>query len=435
MFSSFGAKARIPGGAGIPLFLARSVFVIYVVFASWNQPAWDLAATYVAGRLISAGQASHLYDQTQIDAVRTPHTAWWEAAEAGRIPNHVVTPYIQTPLWAWLVAPLTSAVDFNGFKRIFSAFSALSVVVAIALAASQWTPFLSGAGWQAGLLFGVCLTVPFRASFALGQTQPIFLFLSIFAAVAALRGRPVSAGIALAFATCIKVSPIFLALTWLISGRRTSLLSFAAGLFALTFLTVFLCSTSVFGNYLSTLGRLGTTVSLSYNNDSLAAVILGGYLTEARAFRFQSLPLPGWLALLSVAAASTSAVIAGLFDRGNAGNIERQTGAIFVLVAATIFTPLAWNHYFVLLIIPVMLFLHAALRTRRPIWLVPACIVFLLNVPPMAYTMGAPLAVVAYRSHFWAALVCLCALPFVNRFASTTPSAAESQPVNAANLR
>lgn len=391
--------------------LVRAGFVAMVLAMAWNQPAWDLTATYVAGRLVASGQIDVLYDQTKGNSAMRVGSAWSDAAMRGGITDRVVTPYIQTPLWAWLVSPLAATLSFAVFKRLFAVATALATAAMLDIAAAQWAPRMASPAWQAALLAGLTVSTPFLAGTILGQSHVLFLLAAVAAAARCLHGRQVSAGMLLAVSVAVKITPIWIALTWLLAGRKRAVASFILASAVLAGSAVAVAGWSTFCVYLRTLEGLGRSAVLSFNNDSLATVLLASRLNTDTAFGFKVLTMPNWVAGVSVLATALCATLGGLLDRRHA---TRQVGAILCLVGATCFTPLAWNHYFILLAIPVMLFLDAAEGRRKAIWMSLAFIVIILNMAPIAYSVGDKLSSVAIRSHFWAAMLCLAGLPFLS---------------------
>lgn len=392
--------------------LVWAAFVIFVVAAAWYEPAYDLAAEYVAARLVASHQAGTMYNLDSDGRARHLQPPSLAAAAAGGIPSAFVTPYVHTPLWAWLLSPLAAVTDFSVFKRLFAALDAVAAAAMIFLAARQWAPRLTSAGWQAVLLAGFAVSVPFAYSIALGQLHVLALCVVVYATVALLRGNEIAAGGLLAAAACVKITPVWVALTWVVAGRWRAVWSFAASSLALSVLTLGVAGWDVFSSYLRALRGLSGVVLLSFNNDSLATLLLGGALDDDTAFHFKEVSCPLWVSLLSLAAITAFAVIAGRLDRRHAAQPARQVGSILILVAATAGTPLAWNHYYIVLILPVILFLHeAATSPRGWRWMLLAVAVALLNLPPFAYafnlTLGPPLVVIGLRSHFWAAMLCL----------------------------
>ena len=385
-------------------------FTCLVVRFAWNQPAWDLTASYVAGRLAATHQYGAIYHQVVADPHPVSNPIWLALARQGGIADGMVTPYVQTPLWAWMVAPLATGMQFSVFKRIFAATLALSTLVITDQSARTWAPSLRAPGSQAALLAAVLLTVPFQQSVILGQTHLMFLCLTLVAIIACRSGREWRAGALLAAAAAVKITPSWVALTWLVSGRWRAAASFAAWLAVLTALASQVGGHAVFAEYLAQLHRFARSVLLSFNNDSLATVLLGSRLTEATAFRFEQVALPGWVSAVSVLAVAVCATLAGWLDRQSRSPPNRGLGALLTLVAATICAPLAWNHYFVVLLIPAMVFLQTARAVANPAWAGLSAAVLLLCAWPLAYTIGAPLAKVAWRSEFWAALLCVAGL-------------------------
>jgi carbon starvation protein CstA len=65
-------------------------------------------------------------------------------------------------------------------------------------------------------------------------------------------------------------------------------------------------------------------------------------------------------------------------------------GAAFAMVGTMIFAPIAWSHYSVLLVVPAMLLMEAALRERvrfkwRYCFALIALVVLALNLYPLSY--------------------------------------------------
>jgi hypothetical protein len=403
------ASAAPEAGRFVPYLYRLPAWIMFAsvyVFMSWNQPAWDLSAGYLAGRMVANGDIAAIYTRNNPADPAKLGPAWRKAADAGGITGQL-TPYVQTPLWAIAVAPLAAAVKFSTFARLFAVLSAAAMMAMIQAAARQWAPRVAGPGWQAILLAGLFVTTPCIASIVLGQTHVVFLCLAVCAAIAVLNGQEITAGALLAAAVSVKITPVWLALTWAVAGYYRAVASFVAASAVLLGVTIGIGGVTVFTDYLRSLGRIGNNVLLSFNNDSFASVALGGSLNTDTAFHWVAVPLPLWLKAASVAALASVAVFAGRLDRARNGDPARQTGAILTLVAATAFMPLAWNHYFIVLILPVMLLIQIRVAGWRWLNIGLVAAIFALSVPPLAYYIGAPISIVALRSHFWAALLCL----------------------------
>jgi hypothetical protein len=394
--------------AGALRWLGWAAFLAAGLALAWHAHAQDLTASYLAGRMIGHGDAAALYRPILAAVHWRTDPVWARSVAAAGLAPDDVTSFVQTPLWAWLVAPLASAVDFATFKRIFAVFDLAAIVIIVAAAARQWAPRLWTPGWQIGLLAGLLCSTPLLWSISLGQTHPIFLCLAVLAAIRAAAGKHLSAGALLAAAAAVKITPLWLAVTWLVAGRWRPALSFAAFSVLLAGLAVACAGWPVVAAYLATVHAMSGRMLLAFNNDALAALLLGAQLNDATAFHWHPVALPRWIAALSLALLAACAAGAGWLDR----RAPARPGAIPTLVAATALAPLAWNHYFIVLILPVMSLLQAWRDTGRALWLGVVVAVVALNVPPLAYGVGAPMFVVALRSHLLAALLCLLAMPF-----------------------
>ena len=408
----FFKKEELPSFA-IRLCAIWLVFITATCAAGWSMPAWDLSAGYIAGRLIATGQGEHIYDQSAGDTMTDPRSAWSRAAVSGGITDGVVTPYIQTPLYAWVVSPLAGRVGFAAFRHVFLVLAAAATACLVFVAAWHWEARLSRPLWQAGLLGGLFFSVPNEAAVALGQTHIYFLLLAVAAIVAAQRDRAVAAGVLLALAAAVKISPGWVAVAWLAAGNWRAVASFAVSSAGLLLLAGLEAGAAGMRAFAQGVGHTANVAKLLFNNDSLACVLLGGRLDEGTAFHDVSFVMPVWVKIVSVGALVVVCAGAGWLDLVRSR--RAPVGPLIALVAATAFSPLAWNHYFIVLVVPVILFAGAARRGAGWIWAVVAGVVVVLNYPPLAYAVGDSLRVVGWRSEFWAALLCLCALPFVPR--------------------
>jgi hypothetical protein len=403
-FVSFFQKRR---ASLIPRTIIAIFFILIVTVIGWNVPAYDLRASYVAGKLIATRQTGHIYDQVGRDSAHDDGSPWAIAAQQGGLEDRVVTAYVQAPLWAYVISPLAALLDFSTFKRLFIALAAAATVGTVFAATRQWTPSLASPRAQTCVLAVLFCTIPFYDGIVLGQTHMLFLYVVICAMVAEQRGRPVLAGVLLALGAYTKITPVWIALTWLVRGNWRAASSFAVSSAVLLAVTIIVGGLRNFMRFMHILQTTAHSAFLTFNNDSLAALLLQKGLNPQTAFHFEPVAIPAWLSLLSVLAIAASAVAMGVRDRSRG---VAYVGPIFTLVAATLFTPLAWNHYFVVLVLPMILVVDAAIQEKQKRWIVLAALVVALNVPPLAYAGGSSLWIVSLRSQFWAAMLCLVAM-------------------------
>jgi hypothetical protein len=187
------------------------------------------------------------------------------------------------------------------------------------------------------------------------------------------------AGLSLALAAAVKLTPGFLLLYWI--GKRDWRSAFAFCLFsiALVAITIAWSGVSLFEDYLATLHRVSNTLLVAYNNQSLAAALGRLSSRHANILDWRILPLPLWLKLPGIAATVASCLGCGYLDRHER---IRPLGAGAALVAATIFPALAWSHYFVVLIVPVMILTQRLYANALGMLLIG--VIVALNFRPLA---------------------------------------------------
>ncbi len=379
----------------------------------------DLGSSFLGCRLVATGDApGHLYAHDPVDfAAIGDDDEWQTAADEGGFESWL-HPYVQTPLWAWSLQPLCTHLRFPAFDRLFIALTLLSFAAIVALVARLWTPTLRSPLAIALILLALWFSTPFQYAMMLTQTHVLYLLLTLAALMLAERRRPVSAGTLLAVAAAVKLTPAIFLVYWLLTRRWRAAGAFvlvSALLLAAAHLTT---GPALFADYLATLDRVSHTLLLSQNNQSLAAWFMGHLYSLAEVAHLRILPLPPALRLLGTALTLAAALLGGLLDRRRApavlppSPIAVPLGALLTLIAATIFTPIAWTHYFIVLM-PTLMVLAAEARRRRSLTLALAsALILALNLPPLAtdvvdITIG-PHSIL--RSQFFSGVLCLATL-------------------------
>jgi hypothetical protein len=118
-----------------------------------------------------------------------------------------------------------------------------------------------------------------------------------------------------------------------------------------------------------------------------------GYNYPSEIVGWRMLPLPNWLKLAGSFASLGSVALAGWLRRLGA---EEGATVSIAIVAMTSFTPIAWSHYYIILLVPLAYLIGRA--AKRPVlWSIIAAIVLLtLN-----------LSASFYRPLFFAAMIAL----------------------------
>lgn len=220
----------------------------------------------------------------------------------------------------------------------------LGVLVAAFLIGVAILPVRREVRWSIALLAG--LSWPFLYSIKLGQVGPL-LFLA-FAAAWRWRDRPLALGAALAAGAMIKVQPA-LAFGWAVLTRRFR--GAATGIVIgamLAAVSTLVLGLQTWSDYLALLGRVSTPVTTPHNFTPGAIAFQLG-VPEATAAAIQI------AAMLAVAGVT---LIAWL-------RLDDEASLIVTVVASQLLSPLLWDHYAMLLLLPTALLLQ-----RRHWWAV-----------------------------------------------------------------
>ena len=396
------------------ILLILGLFVGYGYGRYKDDPGDDLASSYVGSRLLAEGLGSHLfhYDRVSFAEIGEDDT-WTVVAKQGHFEGFL-HPYVQTPLWAWMLEPLCRRISFPAFNRIFTMLTMLSFAGGIWLTARYWARSFLHPLALAAVCVLLALSQPFQYAMDLNQTHMLFVFLTIAALVLAEKDQPVWAGLLLACAAAVKVTPGLLVVYWLMTGRWKAVASTLlwSGLFWAG--TVLAVGKPLMEAYVSNLHRISRVLLVSQNNQSFAAWIMAHRYPPDEVFDINIFPLPR-----AVSAASSALMVAftawgGWIDRrrNGEGRANAPLGAMMAIVAATAFAPIAWTHYAIVLLFPLMVLIDRNRRSHRWWMYLLIIAVALLNYRPFATDiingMIGPLSVI--RGQFFACLLTLAGL-------------------------
>lgn len=434
---SFSSRPGRPLG-----FLAvLAAFLLVGLVPSPAKTGDDLAASYLGCRLIVAHDTASLYsyDPETFSEIDSDDDAWHAQAKQTGFTGYL-HPYVQTPLWAWSLQPLCTHLSFAPFRFVFTVLNLLSFFGIAWLVARFWAPSLFNPLALALLLLVLSCSEPFRYAMVLTQTHVLYFALTIASLLLAERRQPLPesfAGILLALAAAVKITPGFLIIYWLLTRRYRAALSATLASIVLLGAAVLFTGPTLFSSYLTNLHRVSSVLLVSENNQSFASWLMGRYHPADQLDELITYVLPPALRLGSNLLVFASIVLGGLLDRRSAASASDNTpappfGAMFAIVGATLFTPIAWTHYYIVLLPPIMLLLdqfHTAsspnlsaaghadrarpVLLRRRYWLLAfVTAVALLNLRPIAPNIMTvsfgPLSLV--RSTFYSGVLCLIGL-------------------------
>ena len=376
----------------------------------------DLTSSYLGCRLFINGQTSHLYSQDTV-SYQLVNDPVWKQATLGRgfAPGMALPPYVQTPLWGYALQPLCRSTEWPAFNEIFVVLLAFSFAAMLWMAARFWTPRLFHPGWLAAVCAVLFIMEPLQYSMALTQTHILFIFMALVAVVVERRGHWAAAGLLLALAAAVKITPGLLLLYWLMNRRWKAAASFLVSSAALLAITIVATGRGTVLAWLASMSRVSKMLLVAWNNQSLAGWLMGGHYPEAELWTWHIFPLPPTVKALSLGLLIASAIAGGYIDwRLHARDASQPPyGAILTLTGATMFTPIAWSHYSVLLIVPVMMLLDAHLRRRSRALFAAAVSIVLLNVYFFFHLHQARLGIhlpYLVRVQFYAGVLALAAL-------------------------
>jgi hypothetical protein len=274
--------------------------------------------------------------------------------------------YLYPPPFALVVVPFTFLPGSLG------TWAWLGALVAAFLGGTAILPVRVGVRWTIVLV--AALSLPFLYSVKLGQVGPLlYLF---FAIGWRSLDRPLPLGLAVAAGALTKVQPALLFAWMALTKRWRAVLVGLVACGAAALVATLVTGLATWADYAALLGRVSQPVTTP-KNMTLGAVAwrAGASLGVATAIQW-------------AAAAATLAITLFAWVRR-----DPATGFIVGVVASQVLSPLLWDHYAMLLLLPVALLLQ-----RRQWWAAALPLVTWLPVDalyPVVFAIGllAPLAV------------------------------------------
>lgn len=366
VFSGAVPVALVLAWAALALW-AGATFLVYR--GSWGN---DLAALWFAGHFWAEGRADLVYAAPEYFFGGT--APQWEPllAQFTTGSTDAAFPFIYPPLWAGLMAPVTRALSpqafFDLMLAVHLAMMLGAVVLAARIARPDTMPQAAFLGWGAGVLV---LSTAAQANVALNQPTVMATFLTLLAFDLAPRA-PKRAGVALAFAAALKLTPLVFVLLFLARGRFAALASFAVAGGGLGLASLSL-GWPIHAAFLAQLHLAGAhTIWASMNpSPRILALFLadrfglsgpGGLLEPTRllevpAEHFFLIFTPHWVGRLAAGVALLLALPAGWLTLTRKGRGADALALLGLSVGLFLFGPLSWQHYLLgpLLLAPALL--------------------------------------------------------------------------------
>jgi hypothetical protein len=394
MMPSYLSVFTKPSSTRGPQLLIIGSLVAFVVISwiAWhNSSGDDLSSGYFACRLMAEGKQNEIYshDAVRFHVVQNP--AWQAAADEVGFKGFL-HPYVQTPLYAASMRPLCLSMNFDTFNSLFVLFNAISIAGMVWISIKYLSPSAIPPLPFLGILLWLWISHPFRYTMFLTQTHPLFLLATLGALVLAERKKAFLSGIFLACAAIIKITPALLLLYWAITRKWKSIAWFFLAVIGFQLASLALAGIELNLAFLSELKRISNVLLVSWNNESLAAIIMGHYY-PGELMDWRILPLPTWLNLTGTCISLCTISLAAWLRR-----LEAEEGAAvsIALIGMTVFSPIAWSHYYVVLLVPVT-YLTKRSSAMPAIWVI---IIFI-----MLMTLGS--SIYLFRPLFTSSMIAL----------------------------
>ena len=359
---------RISGALILVLFLPGVYLTVADLVPAPHQE--DLGAYYVAAKALASGESA--FDS---------HAAARVAASAG-VEHH--SPYIYPPVLAVLLRPAT-ALPYSAVAAAWFALSAGALFTALCLLRPvvqlPWQIY----GWVCTAVF---FLPPVHHTLQHGQITNFLLLLIV---AAALGGT--NSAVWLGTAAALKVFPATLAVVYAVSGRIAALVLMGASAAALT-IAVALLEPAATVDFIRRVGpRLAVERRLAPNNQSVDAVMARLFETHWFVNPLIDAPVAGYIGSYLVVTAIIGVTLGALVAaRRGDGAVVQLTRFSVVLSATLLVSPIVWDHYYVLLLLPVaVLYRHSADATVRVLLLLGVVLLLLHRYWPLVFAIKSPL--------------------------------------------
>ncbi len=353
----------------------------------------------------------------------------------GELPPVATLPWNAHPPTSVLVTLPFALLDYPEAGTLWNILSLIALIASLRLIIYEFD--FPVRAWSVapmatlGLLCG-----PIRTQVAQGQWNAPLLLLLTLAWVAERRGRSHCAGFWVATAAALKLFPVFFLLYFAIRRRWRALIFCALWLVMLSFVSVAVLGPGAYRDYSNAVLPTLREYRSDWNNTSVAAFWIKNFATGATHYgvRVEAVIRAPLLAHAGIVASYTLVLAAMIFSLNKLRVTENHDRFqhddicyAMTIVAMLILTPVCWDHYLLLLALPVFLiWLHLGSssleRVAFPILIMPVWVsaselwrlggVDLLrewpdfqSVPGGTYIIHRPLFLLFFLSvHFYALL-------------------------------
>jgi alpha-1,2-mannosyltransferase len=270
--------------------------------------------------------------------------------------------YLYPPPFALAIAPLALLPGTLVPTLAWTALMVAALLVAIAiLPVERWIR------WTLVLVAGVSWPVLYAVK--LGQVGPLLL---LCAAVAwRCVDRPVPLGLSIAAGTLVKLQPALLIPWALVAGRWRAAVVALVTIVAVSLASVVLLGLDTWADYVDLLRRVSDPVTTPHTVSPGAVAYRLGLLSAAAS-------VVQWGSVAAVAVLTIHAWL----------RRDAVASLVVTAIASQLVSPLVWDHYAVVLLLPVALVLERLGRRAWPIALLPIAGWLPGEVYPLLFAIG-----------------------------------------------
>lgn len=368
--------------------LIVGAWAAFALFRFWGSWPADLAAVYFGSFFYGTGQFAEVYASPALFFGADVSPVWQDEVSRRGPENAGFYPYIYPPLWAALLAPVTTRLDPQTF------FDGVLLVHVAAIAASIFLTFrITGWAvqkWLWCLLSVALLEVSVISDTALIHNQPQILvtLLILLAFVLYLNRAAWLAGICLGIAAAIKLSPALLVIIFLLDRDWRATVAFLCTGAALATASLALAGWDLHLIYLEKLRIIaGQTPLLAVNFSmetflhQLRAVLVG----EANPEMSLSVAEPFWIGVATKAFAVTTLIWLCVATWNDPLEKALWRRIFCLMLISGLFGPLGWTHHF----LGVLLLSPALVKLDNRLLGLAAVILFVAATSKIAFVLAA----------------------------------------------
>lgn len=352
-----------------------------------RQQPDDWASLWIGGALAKDGKWAHLYDHHPEDFSRIVGPVWTQYAED--IPSPVPHPFVQSPFVAQFLSLFQPWMSFEISLIVLTILTGWGLVIFLASSYYLWfqkrIPFVllipaSCALW---------ISEPVQTTFFLGQTS-ILIFAAIAYFLAQSDRRPLLAGIAIALAALVKITPAVVVVLLLFFAKRRKAALYALGSsIILTAISMMTAGLSPYQDWWERLGNIRSSAIVTRASQSFSSMILHGR-REYPFFATQIDNPPVETVLVPYVVGAILMILAGTVAYMRK-KYRYQILTVSVICVSTAISGLVWFHYFSLIVIAIMGIY--VLSPHKNIFVPLATMAAVFFYPPLSGVVGVGLEV------------------------------------------